>query len=155
LKSQQEITMSAETRKVLEMLAAGKITSDDAERLLDKLASTNPELEGTNKATAAYVLEPGSTAGPKAQPTAAKFLRVLIDSGEGHDVNVRIPLVFLRSGVRFFGMLPPKVAEKLNNKGINFDFLSSLRGEELNEALNALHVDIDTDEGQHVRVFCE
>ena len=29
--------MSVETRKVLEMLAAGKITSDDAERLLDKL----------------------------------------------------------------------------------------------------------------------
>jgi hypothetical protein len=147
--------MSAETKKVLEMLAAGKITSDDAERLLDKLASTNPELQGGSNATSAYALDSGSPAGSKAQPTVAKFLRVLIDTGEGHDVNVRIPLVFLRSGVKFFGMLPPKVAEKLHNKGINFDFLSSLRGEELDEALNALHIDIDTDEGQHVKVFCE
>jgi len=147
--------MSAETKKVLEMLAAGKITSEDAERLLDKLASSNPELDAGNHAAAAYVLDSGGAAGPKSQPTFAKFLRVLIDSGEGENVNVRIPLFFLRSGVKFLGMLPPKVAEKLNRKGINFDFLSSLRGEELEEALNALRVDIDTDEGQHVKVFCE
>ena len=32
--------MSAETKRVLDMLAEGKITSADAERLLDKLAAT-------------------------------------------------------------------------------------------------------------------
>ena len=37
--------MSVETRKVLEMLAAGKITSEDAERLLDKLAAVKEPAE--------------------------------------------------------------------------------------------------------------
>ena len=32
--------MSAERRKVLEMLALGKITAEDAEKLLDKLAAS-------------------------------------------------------------------------------------------------------------------
>ena len=38
--------MSLETRKVLEMLAAGKITSEDAERLLDKLSALDDQPEG-------------------------------------------------------------------------------------------------------------
>ena len=37
--------MSVETKKVLEMLAAGKISSDDAERLLDKLAAVKEPAE--------------------------------------------------------------------------------------------------------------
>jgi hypothetical protein len=96
-------------------------------------------------------------AAPTGRPTVLKFLRVVINAGEDEkrDVNVRVPLSFLRSGVKLLGMLPPKVAQKLNDKGINFDFLSELRSEDLDKALNALHVDIDTDEGQHVRVFCE
>jgi hypothetical protein len=136
--------MSEETRKVLEMLTEGKINAADAERLLNKLSDA-----GAGSAAGA------GTAAPKEPPTGAKFLRVLVDTGEGHDVNVRIPLAFVRSGVRLLGMLPPKVAETLNHKGVNFEFLSSLRGKELEETLNAMHVDINTDEGQHVRVFCE
>ena len=27
--------------------------------------------------------------------------------------------------------------------------------DELNQALNELHVDIDSDDGKHVRIFCE
>ena len=80
---------------------------------------------------------------------------MLVDTGEGHDVNVRVPLAFLRSGVKLLGVLPPKVAQKLNDKGVNLEFLSGLKGNELDEALNVLHVEIETEEGQHVRVFCE
>jgi len=35
--------MSAERRKVLEMLALGKITAEDAEKLLDKLAASGSD----------------------------------------------------------------------------------------------------------------
>jgi len=139
--------MSAETRKVLEMLAEGKISSEDAERLLDKLAAKTEEEDGNSR----------GPKGAKIKEAAAlrRFLRVLIDTGEGHDVNVRIPLAFLRSGVKLLSVLPPKVAQKLSDKGFNPEFLSDLRGEDLEEALNTLHVDINTDEGQHVQVFCE
>jgi hypothetical protein len=132
------------------MLAEGKINAADAERLLNKLTSSDPATESATGTPAG-----ARTASPKEPAAVAKFLRVLVDTGEGHDVNVRIPLAFVRSGVRLLGMLPPKVAETLNHKGVNFEFLSSLRGEELEETLNAMHVDINTDEGQHVRVFCE
>lgn len=137
--------MSAETRKVLEMLAEGKITPADAERLLEKLAGA-PETNSNNGGE-------GNGTGPIA--AHKKFLRVQVDTGEGHDVNVRVPLAFLRSGVKLLGVLPPKVAQKLTDKGVNLEFLSGLKGNELDEALNALHVDIDTDEGQKVQVFCE
>jgi len=33
--------------------------------------------------------------------------------------------------------------------------LSDLKGDELNEALNELCVDIDSNDGKHVRIFCE
>jgi len=139
--------MSAETRKVLEMLAAGKISSEDAERLLDKLAAKAEEEDGDSKGSNAAKI--------KEAAALRRFLRVLIDTGEGHDVNVRIPLAFLRSGVKLLSVLPPRVAQKLTDKGFNPEFLSDLRGEDLEEALNTLHVDINTDEGHHVQVFCE
>ena len=62
--------MSAETKKVLEMLAEGKITADDAERLLDKLAAA-PESNGN----------PGNeqkTIAGRTEIPSKKFLRVLI-----------------------------------------------------------------------------
>ncbi|MGA7459127.1 MAG: hypothetical protein WBW69_02820 [Candidatus Korobacteraceae bacterium] len=139
--------MSAETKKVLEMLAEGKITADDAERLLDKLAAKSPEETGNGNGS--------NSAKTRDTVTVRKFLRVLVDTGDGHDVNVRIPLAFLRSGVKLLSVLPPKVAKKLTDKGFNPEFLTDLRGEDLEEALNTLHVDINTDEGQHVQVFCE
>jgi hypothetical protein len=139
--------MSDETRRVLEMLDAGKINLQDAERLLDKLASS--------KGTGENVSGNGTTATDNRPISKLKFLRVMVDTGEGHDVNVKVPLGFLRAGVKLLGVLPPKVSQKLNEKGFSLDFLSELKGEDLEEAFNTLHVDVDTDEGQHVRVFCE
>ncbi len=137
--------MSVETRKVLEMLADGKITPEDAERLLDKLAA---------------VKEPGEGGAAESQETppaagARKYLRIVVHDGMGKDVNMRVPLSFVRSGVGLIGVLPPRVAQKLTDKGFNLEALSGLRGDELNEALNELHVDIDSDDGKHVRIFCE
>jgi hypothetical protein len=139
--------MSDETRRVLEMLDAGKINLQHAERLLDKLASS--------KGTAENVGGNGTTATDNRPISKLKFLRVMVDTGEGHDVNVKVPLGFLRAGVKLLGVLPPKVSQRLNEKGFSLDFLSELKGEDLEEAFNTLHVDVDTDEGQHVRVFCE
>jgi hypothetical protein len=136
--------MSVETRKVLDMLAEGKITADDAERLLDKLAAAKEPAENSASENQE------SLAGT--QPR--KYLRILVN-GEGKDVNVRVPLSFVRTGVGLMAVLPPRVADRLNEKGFDFSALKDLKGDELNEALNTLNINIDSSDGKHVRVFCE
>jgi hypothetical protein len=136
--------MSVETKKVLDMLAAGKVTTDDAERLLDKLAAGKEPAE--NKA-------PETQESPSAT-TPRKYLRIIVN-GDGKDVNVRVPLSFVRTGVGLMAVLPPRVADKLNDKGFDLSALKDLKGDELNEALNTLNINIDSSDGKHVRVFCE
>ena len=136
--------MSVETRKVLEMMAAGKITSEDAERLLDKLHAV-AELPANNAP------ENHDSTGPSA---ARKYLRVVV-TGAGKDVNMRVPLSFVRAGVGLIGVLPVDVAQKLGEKGIDLDSLSRLADDKLPGVLNALDIEIDKGSGKHVRIFCE
>ena len=132
--------MSAETRQVLDMLAAGKITPDDAERLLEKLAAT-PESSGNN----------GNENNATPPSGVKKFLRVLIERPGGDDVNVRVPLNFVRSGVKLATILPPNVVEKLQDEGID----PRLIMQQTNQSLDLLDVDMETKSGKHIRVFCE
>jgi SHOCT-like protein len=136
--------MSVETKKVLDMLAEGRITSEDAERLLDKLAAAKEPVENSVPETQE---SPGAT-------TPRKYLRIIVN-GDGKDVNVRVPLSFVRTGVGLMAVLPPRVADKLNDKGFDLSALKELKGDELNEALNTLNINIDSSDGKHVRVFCE
>jgi len=137
--------MSVETRKVLEMLKAGQISADDAEKLLEKLD------RGTGT---------GSDAQPSHEPSSSpaqklRFLRVLVENPKSEQVNVRIPLTFLRSGIKVLAVLPPRVNERLTEKGIDLSALAELKGEELEQALRDLLVDVDGPEGKKVQVFCE
>jgi hypothetical protein len=58
-------------------------------------------------------------------------------------------------GVGLIGVLPPRVTQKLSDKGFNLEALSGLQGDKLNQVLNELCVDIDSDDGKHVHIFCE
>lgn len=136
--SSKETPMSAERRQVLEMLAQGKITPEDADRLLDKLAGAPPP-EGT---------VPVAVANPK-------FLRVQVDSSDGDKVNIRVPLALVRTGVKLSAMMPKDASETLSEKGIDLSNLSTLKGEELIEALRDLTVDVNSSDGDKVRIFCE
>lgn len=130
--------MSVETRKVLEMLTQGKISAADAERLLDKLGAP-PELPNGER--------PTETMGNGGK----KFLRVLIERPIGADVNLRVPLSFVRSGIGLASVLPPKVMEQLQQEGID----TAMFGRQLDKTLDELHVDMETKSGKRVRVFCE
>ena len=136
--------MSQETKKILEMLAAGQITADDAEKLLEKLVASGPA--------------PASpTASAEGSGTAQKlrFLRVVVDSPNRDQVNIRVPLSFLRAKMMLLGVIPPRVSEKLAEKGIDLAALRDLKGGELVDELKDLHVDVDNKNGEKVRVFCE
>ncbi|HTT82628.1 MAG TPA: hypothetical protein VMF67_04030 [Rhizomicrobium sp.] len=140
--------MNEHRRRVLDMLAEGKITAAEAERLiaaLDKRSETSAP--------------PGE---------APRYLRVVVDAEEGtrsdtpKKVNIRVPLQLLRAGVKLAGLMPQHSRERVNQalreKGIALD-ISQLKPENVEELiaqLNDLSVDVDAANGhKRVKIFCE
>lgn len=169
--------MSEQKKKILGMLAEGKISVDDAERLLaavDKGEATGASgSTGATSATGAF--GPSNLSGaanptdaPEPGPTRKpKFLCVKVNAKEGRaihgkheQVNIRIPIALIKAGVKLGAVLPDsakgKVSEKLGEHGIALD-LNNLSGDSLDEFLAALsqtHIDID-DEDETVKICCE
>ena len=129
--------MSDERKKVLSMLADGQVAVADAERLLSKL-------EG-----------PAGGASTGAPRSSLKYLRVVASDKDGKNVNIRVPLGLLRTGIKLSTMVPILAGDKLKDSGIDLSHLSSLSGDELIEELRDLKVDVDTPDGDKVRIFCE
>jgi hypothetical protein len=145
--------MNENRMQVLEMLAAGQITAQEAERLI-------AALEGGSSAGAAA---PGTESAQKTRP---KYLRVLVEAeelGNAHGptkVNVRVPMQLLRAGVKLANLIPAQARDHVNvalhEKGIPFD-LSQIKPENLEEIIDQigdLTVDVD-DKNARVKVFCE
>ena len=141
--------MNEQRRQMLLMLAEGKITADEAERLIDALEREQPESP------------PGAAFRPKSRP---KYLRVVVIDNSGGDepsrVNVRVPLQLLRAGVRLTSLIPPQALRKLNaeldKSGVPIDLteLKPQQLEELIEQLDDLTIDVH-DADSKVQVFCE
>ncbi len=138
--------MTAERKKVLELLAEGKITTEEAEKLLDKLAASGPEVSTAKEPSRVDA----AAAGKK-----LRYLRIQVERPGGDQVNMRVPLSFLRTGTGLLAVLPARASEKLIESGIDLSALAGLKGEELEEALRELNVDIDRSNGKKVRIFCE
>jgi hypothetical protein len=142
--------MDENSKKVLEMLAEGKITHDEAERLLDRLARMRPAAEGVAGGRDASVPAAGRPA-----PKNPKYLRVVVQSEKGDKVNVRVPMALVKTGIRLGALMPEHARRELECKGVDLSALSNLDGEELVQALAELTVDVDSGNGDKVRVFCE
>jgi len=147
--------MTENQKKILEMLSKGKISVDDAHRLLNVIDSEEGGQESTSKAESEAKTKP-------------KFLRVTVlpdpdkeNTGDVDRVNVRVPMSLIRAGIRLTSLIPPEAMEKVNgalkDKGINFD-VRSIKAEdieELIEALGELEVDVVSAKGEKVKVFVE
>jgi hypothetical protein len=147
--------MTQERKQVLDMLAQGTITVQDAERLLDKLSAIGtsaPESEAGGTAQAGP--EPCCEGGA-ARAGRPKYLRVLVDSSKGDKVNIRVPLSLVRAGIKLKAVMPEHARQQLSEKGIDLSNLGDLEGEELLQALRELNVDVDAADGEKVRIFCE
>ena len=109
--------MSEETRKILDMLAQGKVSVEEAEQLLAALSGARPAS--------------GSETGAAPPPDQAgfRYLRVLVEPGQGSEngerVNIRVPLNLIRAGLKWASFIPHdarhKVSEAMHEKGIDFD----------------------------------
>ncbi len=136
--------MSAERKKVLEMLAEGKITTEEAERLLDKIFAARPadRQEKTDGVSAS-------------EPKKQRYLRIVLQRPGEDLLNVRIPLAFTRSGARLLAVLPPRVSERLREHGIDLAAFTSLKNGELAQAIEDMNVQIERGSGKKVSIFCE
>src|SRR5262245_34724151 len=134
--------MSEERRRILTMLAEGKIKAEEAEALLDALS-------GKASATAT---QPSSDSA--AEP---KYLRALVEGNDeahgSNKVNVRVPLSLLRAGMRLAALLPAAAHEPINRalreNGVAID-VSKVKPENLEDLvthLRELTVDVESSNG--------
>jgi hypothetical protein len=157
--------MSENRRQILEMLAAGKINAEEADRLLVAL---EPDTTTTGRFTGTI---PGARGTNDTMvKTHAKYLRVLVEADESMTgmkgpttVNVRVPMQLLRAGVRLASLIPQQahdqLDEALSRHGVPLT-LSQIKPENIEELIDHLEdltVDVNANEGNgaKVRVFCE
>jgi hypothetical protein len=144
--------MNDTRKRILDMLADKKISTEEAYRLLDALETEQP----------APTAVPVNEAPRKGTP---KYLRVTVTPPEGAErqekVNVRVPMSLIRAGIKLTALIPQhaqdKIDEALRDKGVNFD-IKSIKKEDLEELIEALadmEVDVDGKQGEKVRVFAE
>jgi hypothetical protein len=152
--------MDENKNKILQMLAEGKISVDEASRLLSLVGqetdSSSPEDSNTK---------------PKPAP---KYLYVKVDpkegshsghyDSEGHHaperVNVRIPVALVRAGMKLTALMPPQVADDINkalkDKGMGFD-IRNLKDEYIEQLIGALQdteIEVDSEEAL-VKVYAQ
>jgi len=175
--------MGNETRRILDLLAQGKVTADEAEQLL--AAINQPPDAGAASAPSSAESGPtvGAASGEKKPP---KWLRVVIFrvrpdgnvyptqdevsmhlGSAGHftfararkgEVNVRIPLALVRAGMKLGAMMPSLAGEEVNRRmrerGIDLSKMDPAHIEEVIKEMGDMTVDVD--DGKHqVRIFCE
>lgn len=132
-------------KKILEMLSEGKINVEEATALLSRLGGGKEQEE---------VETPEGDTGGGARK-APKYLRVVVDSADGDKVNVRVPLSLIKTGIKLSALVPGNAADQISSHGVDLSNLSSLDGDELIEALNELQIDVESGDGDTVKVFTE
>jgi hypothetical protein len=142
--------MSDETRRVLDLLAQGRISVDEADRLLRAIAAGQPH---------------GADAAAASDPAKRRWVRIAVHKpGHGDhrdkDLNIRVPIAIVKSGMRLGALIPgiagEQVSARLRERGLDLDF-SKLDAAAIDEVLNELgdtNIEIDSGRAQ-VRITCE
>ena len=154
------ITQTDDTRRILDMLSQGKITVDEADRLL-RAVSTDVPVE-TASADAA--------SDGRARP---RWIRINIHKpakDEAHrpkDMNIRVPIAVVKGGMRLGALIGTfageKAARRMKAQGLDIDLakinsdLSQMNGPEFDEFLRSLNdTNIEIDDGKaQVRITAE
>jgi hypothetical protein len=152
--------MSEDRTRILNLLAGGKITADEAERLLDAL---DAHARAGEAAEAPRAPAPGPASGGDPAPLVAalpKYLYVKVDAANGDNVNVKIPIALVRSGLKLTSLIPPQAMDRINDSmsehGMSVD-LNNLKPEDIDDLVSAMRemeVHVDAVNGDTVRVYC-
>jgi hypothetical protein len=146
--------MGDNQKRILQMLAEGKISVEEATRLLSLVGTEN----GSTINQTSFSNE---------SKHSLKYLYVQVEPKEGHQkdaeygrVNIRIPIGLIRAGMKLKALIPPQVADDVNRaikeKGFNFD-IREIKDEYLEELIAALgdtELNVDSQEAE-VRIHAE
>ena len=145
--------MCDETRRILDLVAQGKITVDEAQQLLGAI-----DAPATEAAAAPAAVEEGDK-------SKARWLRIAIhktgkEGRRDKDVNIRVPIAIVKTGMRLGALIPglagDQVAKKMREKGLDVDFtkLDAAAIESVIKDLGDTNIEIDDGKAQ-VRITCE
>src|SRR5438477_7512990 len=132
--------MSEETRKVLEMLSSGKVSVQEAEQLLQAVAT--PRAAADDK---------------KVEP---RYFRILVnkpahEGKKAEAVNIRVPITVVRCGLRlgslFPGMLAKKKIQLGNGSELDLSKVTYTDLEAMIKDIGELSVDVDGDAQVRIR----
>ena len=145
--------MSDDMRRILELLAQGKVTVDEADRLMKAVAA--PAAQGATPAAVA-----GAGERPKPRWVRINVFKQAKEGKQDKEVNIRVPIAVIKSGMRLGAFIPGYVRDEmrqdLRDKGFDVDF-SKLDAAALEAVLNDLgEANIHIESGRaHVRITCE
>jgi hypothetical protein len=131
------------------MVAQGKLSIEEAGKLIDLLQKNG----GKEMQSESQVI---------LKKKNGKYLRVIVESNQGDNVNIRVPMALLKAGLRLSALIPPvayqKLSEQMQQKGVDLDLNQILKGgnvEEMIESIGEFDVDINSAQGDRVKVFFE
>ena len=135
-----------ERMKILQMVAEGKITPEEAAQLLEAITDAPPAPPKRTTAAAAFGAAPSST--PAQTGRRPRWLRVRVtDTDTGRPrVNVRLPISMVNVGLKMGTRFAPQV------EGLDADQLMSIiESGEMGQIVDVY----DEEDGEHVEVFLE
>jgi len=147
--------MSNERKQILNMLAEGKITADEAERLLSALEESKSEKQEIR-------IDSGD--GQSEDKKEPKYLKIEVQGkkqgNQSENVNIKIPLMLIKTGIKLGSLVPDhakdKISKKFEDKGIGIN-LNDLNPDSIKEMVKSLQeMRIDVDDGvEKVKIYCE
>lgn len=124
--------MNEAVNKILKMVEEGKIDAAKAAELIDAINEKKEE----------------ESSAPKVQ--GDKMLKIKVLSNKGEKVNIKLPLKFIKSGLKAFGKIPINIdgstEEKIDVKAIAYAIENDIEGK---------IVDCCTSKGDSVEVVIE
>jgi hypothetical protein len=152
-------TETDDIRRVLDMLSQGKISIDDADRLIKAMRTERPVDTGAGAASEGRA--------------PVRWFRINIHKpakDEAHkpkDVNIRVPIAVVKGGMRLGAIIATfageKAAQRMKERGLDLDLstingdLSRMNGAEFDTFMKSLDdMNIEIDDGRsQVRITAE
>lgn len=125
--------MNEEIMRILKMVEEGKLNADKAKELIDVLEQQNEQV---------IVVKDYDN----------KMLKVNIESHEGDEVKIKLPVKVIKTIIKATGKLPMM---SNNMDGINMDELMDIISNSLDSAVMGEIVNISSAEGDEVKVLVE
>ena len=156
--------MSDDTRRILDLLAQGKISVDDAHRLIAAVTTSYTPPPAASAATQSSG-SASQSSGSRIDAPSPRYLKIAVhkpanDHRGEKDVNIRVPIAIVRGGMRLGAIIPGFAGERmrarLREQAVDLDLLKldPAALEAMLKDLGEMNIDIDSGKAQ-VKITCE